>query len=559
MDSITTRAPGIVTAKARVTSREVFVKDPDPMTTTAAAPRTSPATSPRTSDAPTPAPGPEVTRGAVLALSLGAFGVYLASAPRLLNGDGLGYLKSVAAGAPPPPGHVLYLVVLEGLARALHATAPLAMLGPARVLSAACGAIAIALFVALAREVGLDRRATILGALGLAVSWGLWQEADDIESYAPALAALVAAVTCALRAGRTRRVLDGAAAGLTAALAILFHIAIVLLLPFLAFAVLRRSTETTKPRGPLAATVAAVVAGAAGLLGPLAAVAFGSLHLHGIGGPGGALSWLLGANHGFRYPLHPYTPLVALWGLARTFAYAPFPTDAPLAVVIAESAGAGLALVAIGLLVLRRPAPSRLGRLGVALWAAPTAALGVYYYGSDTERWIFLLPLLWLLVAAAPPRRVALLLAALCVWNLAVEVVPDAVRSTERDQAAAAGAPLEDGDLVIGPGHGWDEYVGFYEGKAVRMIPLAYFAGATGSAAGALTAMDGEIDRALAAGRHVYAARVFLPGERDRTDGWKELALFHLGRAEVQAELVGRYQVPQGALRAADLVPIAQR
>jgi hypothetical protein len=490
------------------------------------------------------------------ALTLGAFVVYLATAPRLVNGDGIGYLKLATYHTAPPPGHLLYGLLLEALLAASHARSALGLLEPARVLSAAAGAAAVALVVGVARELGHDRRAALMVAAGCAVSWGVWQEADDVETYAVALAALVAAVLLTLRARRSGRARDGVWAGLAAALAVLFHLANLLALPFLVLVLLRRGARpegSVPSRRPL---WAALVTGVVALAAPILIVGVVVLHQS----PRGLLAWLTGSNHGFHYPLHLYVPLVAVWGASRTLAFAPFPIDASLAVTVVEST---VAVAVLGVTLAAAVRGARDGGLldgrAALVWALPTAALGVYYYGSDSERWIFLVPLVWLLAVRGRPRLSAVLVAFLCVWNLVVEVVPDAVASKARDQAATASQVVHDGDLVVAPGHGWDEYIGFYQGEDVRVIPLAYFAGSSGSAQGAFAALDYEIDRALGGGHDVYAARVFLTDATDRTDGWKELAAFGIGRSDLQAHLEARYQVSFDDAAAPVMVAIRNR
>ena len=71
--------------------------------------------------------------------------------------------------------------------------------------------------------------------------------------------------------------------------------------------------------------------------------------------------------------------------------------------------------------------------------------------------------------------------------------------------------PPRAGDLVVGPGHGWDEYLGFYDRARGHAVPLVYWAGAVGRDAVAVG------DRA----RAPPAARCFSRAcrQRRRSDG----------------------------------------
>jgi hypothetical protein len=94
------------------------------------------------------------------------------------------------------------------------------------------------------------------------------------------------------------------------------------------------------------------------------------------------------------------------------------------------------------------------------------------------------------------------------------------------------------GDLVVSPGHGWDEYLGFYDGAPVETFPLVYYAGALGSA--------DAIRRTL--GERAIGRRVLLVRLTDDTDpmGWKELRAFGITRETVAALLPTGTRRPLG-------------
>jgi hypothetical protein len=238
--------------------------------------------------------------------------------------------------------------------------------------------------------------------------------------------------------------------------------------------------------------------------------------------PAHGAAWLGGASHGLSYPLRLTTPAIAIYGACKALVYSQYPYEASWLRVLAQFAVGALLL---GLLLSTlRGARSPLPRAVVLAWLVPYALVGCAFYASDAERWTFLLPLFWLLVAATPrPRRALAAVAAVALAN-AVVWLPVARDDGVRVRARRAAAHLADGDLVIGPGHGWDEYIGFYEGPRVVPFPLVYWAGKLGGAAPLAHAVE-----VAAAG----APRVFVARFADDGDpmGWKELALFGITRA----------------------------
>src|SRR5262249_44723132 len=121
----------------------------------------------------------------------------------------------------------------------------------------------------------------------------------------------------------------------------------------------------------------------------------------------------------------------------------------------------------------------------------------------------------------------ALVAANLVIW------LPVARDDRVRTQAMAAARRLHDGDLVIGPGHGWDEYVGFYGAVEVTPLPLVYSAGAVRPAALPAT-LARAVAQARATGHAVVLARLADDGD---VNGWKELRAFALTPANARALL----------------------
>jgi hypothetical protein len=151
-------------------------------------------------------------------------------------------------------------------------------------------------------------------------------------------------------------------------------------------------------------------------------------------------------------------------------------------------------------------------------------------------------------VLCAGVGRRAQVAAALFVYlgaiNLATGIWPAHRGDGTRQRAEAAAADLADGDLVIFPGHSWDEYVGFFARARVHPMPLVYYAGRDG-ADEAWLRFEREVAAAMMRGGRVYALRIF--SDDGDVRGWSELERLGLSRERVRARLLdGRRAVDQG-------------
>jgi hypothetical protein len=103
-------------------------------------------------------------------------------------------------------------------------------------------------------------------------------------------------------------------------------------------------------------------------------------------------------------------------------------------------------------------------------------------------------------------------------------------------------------DLVISPGHSWDEYLGFYQEVPIDHFPMIYFCGLLGGAQPMRAELAHRVADARARGSRVFLARV---DEPESADGWKELALFGVVPGNVADLLPAgrRVQVAPGLVR----------
>ena len=438
---------------------------------------------------------------AAIALFVGTFAACLLVAPREVNGDGIGYIKAARDGALYP-GHLAYLPLLRA---AWHAAVALGLCGmrladvvwPGRVLSAmGAGTAATLLYLVIERREGV--RPALVAGVGLAASAGLLGAGCDLESYAPALAALLGVVWALDR----DRVTLGA---LLLSLATLLHVENALF----GLAALTLTRSRCK----------------------LAAVAAGATLIAYLGS--GMLASLPRSSHGFVYPLHAYTPLVAMWGALRALVFVPYPYEASLAHVVAAT------VVALGFAAVLRPVRSISGP-SLYAWLVPYALVGLVFFPSDPERWIFVLPLVWL--TARPRAIVVLLLAAV---NVALWL-PHARDTRGIDAASRAATHLAPHDLVLMPGHGWDESLALVADD-IQPFPFVYHAAARGGAQGVGVALE----EALRAASRVVSVRLDAEGlatDVSGTLGYKELSRWGLDRAALRELLRAHGLSPAGSL-----------
>ncbi len=436
----------------------------------------------------------------LIALSVLFFVAYLLAAPTLVNGDGLGYLRA-AAGSTIYPGHIAYVAFLRAAGFLVGATRPIDFLAPARLLSAGSAALAVFLTGRTAQTL-VEKNAGLVAAAGLGVSFGTLACGSDVESYAPALCGLTAAIYCCVHK-------QWVGAAIATALATLFHVENVLFLLPLGLLVPRPR------RLPVVAFSATLIAAPYGIL----VACFGR-------------QWLLSARHGFSYPLRLANFPIALYGAAKAIVYSPYLYQASLTCVSVSLALGLCAIVAV--MVVARPWSWPMGKAAMIGWLLSYGGLAILFFSSDQERYVFLLPLFWLVVASGQRRfAVALVITCIGVAN-GVLWLPRAKDATDKARAHAIVANVHVGDLVICPGHSWDEYVGFYERVDVEMFPIVYYAGKLHE----MTRVKEQLASAIARARDRHA-RIFLVRWQDSSDanGWKELALFGVTPSTIDALL----------------------
>ena len=368
---------------------------------------------------------------------------------------------------------------------------------------------------------------SVLCTLGVVVSYGVLSEASTVEVYAPALFVNVALTAFCLRSPFTRD-RDAVVGSLLLVLAVGLHVTNLLITPF-AFALVIGRT----PRERIVRTL--LWGGATFLIGM--GVILGLLWL----GPGRA-QWP--PDLALILPRRDPQPWLSLgghlsratYGFARTVAFLPYIRDlrAALAVPYVVLLGGVLLLCAH---LARKGFLAQLGKNGglllmLVLLAAPFVLIGVSYYPSDPERWLFLMPPLWLLVGLAwdqhgpaPGRRIvawdspillALIVVGLGAYNAAA-LLPDALANRGLTGLRELSRVTTRDDLVISPSGVENRINEFYFDRPIPAENLTVVALAEEHGAdlpGLQADLADRIDRALRGGRRVPRIRPHWGGSR---------------------------------------------
>jgi hypothetical protein len=496
----------------------------------------------RSSDAYT-ASAPASDRWWAVGLACGATFLYLATAPAVVNPDGLGYLKLLPHNFAA--GHLLYMPLLRQTTRLVGGDG----LRAGRLMNALLGGAGLLIFYGIVRRGGAaekSRFAALVATAGLGLSYGYWVQGADLETYAAAAVAVLATVRLALayevRASLGRALAVGAFLGIS----VLCHLSNVVLSPFVAWHLCRRERRQSKS-GLLHAGVALLFGG----LLALGSYAYAALIVrqHDLRG---ALRWVLSASHGFRQHAGIYRLADALYGLSKAIIVSPYLYEADAPKLLGQFTLGLLPLFALGaLLIARRKKLPSLPWKSLLVWIAPYALLAIFFFGSDSERWIFVLPALWwiasALLAELPGRVIAIaLLGYLSIFNLILGVGPAHRDTWTRHRAEMVGALVRDHDLLVFPGHSWDEYVSFFSHKDVEPFPFSYYAARDGLAA-CVRRLEKEVSTTRARGGRVLAIRLFDDHDEDPR-GIDELKALDLDRTRLRALVIAASGIPAEAV-----------
>lgn len=390
--------------------------------------------------------------------------------PFIPDGDGLYYASlAISNGLFDPngmvPRHPMYVAMLKAVYSSLDAIG----FGKYAIatLSVTSHLAAVGIFLLLARVVFplfIRNRVVVYScAMGAVVSYGIMSRASTIESYSLALLMAVAVVAVCLK-GDLSKPFTVVAVGVLFCIAVGFHVTNILLGPFVLALLLWRSgwDRAWFTIGRFGGTVAL---GIAALFTMLLIAKNASLWPPDLGvifptsDPQPSLSLLGRLGRG-------------LYGFLRSIAW----IEPYSHVAMSFVAGYVMAMLAAILLIVylawhgifRRIASYQLVILMLSLMALPYLAIGISYFPSDPERWLFMLPGVWLLMGLVwdhynPPvgaalnrrRSVILLISlvlALGVYNALWKLLPETRGNRELSGLQELTKLTSSKDLVISPG-----------------------------------------------------------------------------------------------------------
>jgi hypothetical protein len=402
------------------------------------------------------------------------------------------------------------------------------------------GAVALALVYQTAKALGLTQRASLVALAGACFSHAIWIQATDAETYGLALVGVMTAFFGAARYQSSARPGWAAVMALGCALAGLMHVATapVVLVPALMIVL-----STSIPIGDRLRhlTVYAVLLGALAF-GTIAFAAFG---VHGLKSLGEVVRWLTGWKEDIPSMLDVLAVPRAAYGFVRSFVFLEYFWEAPRWVIATKAGLFGVVVAAAAYGAYRSrdswwPSNRRFW-FAVAPFVALQVATGVLHYGSDTERWVFLVPLVWLLLSPAVdrpggwPAALAVLtsLAFINTWQFSLPSARD-VSTREKIAALYNVAPRD--TVIVGPGLDWTQYIEFYTGIRPAIIT---FENVMREKKRNHATFYAELDRRMADAKArkatVIMIRILDPEENLRNNPWQGLVDWGYSIADLQA------------------------
>ncbi len=428
-------------------------------------------------------------------ITLAVLVLYLSLLSSKFNGDGLGYARIVEDAEATklfsvsarllfcPTGRLAYNAVqlFDSSVRSVHVL---------QIMNAVFGAIGAGVFFLTAFSVSRNRTLSILVTLGLSFSLSYWFWCTNATSYPANVLFLILTLHLLVRLSQVseaRRYLAlSFLIGLTFALANLYWLAALILAPPVAIGVLiagRWTAGATRVKGAIVFTISFLLF----LFIPLL---IAGLTTGRVNSASDFPEWLTAASYGIPPELSllnlsrgvigfsssmlsitEFGPAVkqAIWGV-------PYAVENQVKLYVEIGAftllWVFLAILALYIALYRRELFRPRPRLAwiLALWAAPPVVFGLTWLGSDTERWLSILPVLWLIILFAAVHaerylsasRARAFKAALCIFvtivfaqNLTVSVIPDSdIENNEYMRSARfLNSQMSSNDLALIWGH----------------------------------------------------------------------------------------------------------
>jgi hypothetical protein len=229
----------------------------------------------------------------------------------------------------------------------------------------------------------------------------------------------------------------------------------------------------------------------------------------------------------------------------RTFLYLEFFWEAPRWVIALKlacfAAVAGAASLSIWLSRPRMSSNASLFWRSMVPFVLLQVVAGVLHYGSDTERWIFIAPLVWIFVSfALAARRSAIAACAtlglLAAVNFSQAFIPAARNDEIRLRVAAIHRAVAKNSAILTPGLDWTMYIPLYSDWTPVMITFDdVMKRAKTDQQAFFTELDARIDQRLRENRPVVMVRILDPGENFATTPWQGLVDWGYSIESIQA------------------------
>ncbi|MBU1318346.1 MAG: DUF2723 domain-containing protein [candidate division Zixibacteria bacterium] len=428
-------------------------------------------------------------------LGIVALILYLSLLSTNFNGDGLGYARlvedsdsarlfSVSARLLFCPTGKVVLGVAHLIGSDIRSVTAL------QILNSIFGALGVAFFFLTSFHVSKSIGISIASALGLAFSYSYWFWCTNATSYPGNMFFLILTLYLLVRLTKTaqgsRYVFLSLLIGLTHALAGFFWLTALLLVPAVMVAVYAAGDLKTVS-GRIRATFAYLISFSFFLFGPLLIAGFATGRVDSLSQ---FPSWLSAASYGIPPDLSLINFSRGIIGFSSSIVHladvgpmikqiiwhVPFTAESKMRLHVETAMFMLLWAVLITALIyiIRRFKDVFSGRYRLALilisWALLPIIFGLVWLGSDTERWLALLPIVWLMfLLIADHGRRNLARAGRCVletalwtvvvvvatYNLATAFVPnhDSENNPYMQSARQLSEQMSEKDIVLLWGH----------------------------------------------------------------------------------------------------------
>jgi hypothetical protein len=421
--------------------------------------------------------------------------LYLSLLSSRFNGDGLGYAKIVEDADSLrlfsisarllfcPTGKLVHTIVgfVDSDVRSVHSL---------QILNSIFGALGVGVFFLTAFRISRSIRLSVLAALGLGFSLSYWFWSTNATSYPGCIFFLILTLYLLLNlmetSDRRRYFLLCLLIGLTHALANFFWLTALLASPAIVLGIIigyRGATAVNRIKAAITYCISLLLFLFVPLL--IAGLATGR-----VGSIGDFPAWLTAASYGIPPELSLLNlsrgiigfsssvlriielgPAMkqAVWGV-------PYVIESNLRLyvemVVFVLLWVFLIAVAFYLVWYRKEVFRSKARAAwvLALWAIPPALFGLIWLGSDTERWLSILPVVWLLILFTAVRAARFLSATraraieIALWvfvaivfahNLVFAIIPDhdPDNSQYMQSAQYLNSEMNGGDLIFLWGH----------------------------------------------------------------------------------------------------------